>query len=123
MSHSLNIAECEGSDGANASDSITYPQDINKWRFVEVYGTYFRPCLLDMAQTITRLELWDWFKNENPPGDSGYMYWGHSNVTKISDGLADNQHSGATFGYCMRQMQAIAKQGFENWNRSLATEG
>ena len=78
---------------------------------------YFSNDLRLMAATVTQLELWDWFKNENPPGDSGYMYWGHPNVTKISDGLADNQHSGATFGYCMRQMQAIAKKGFDEWNQ------
>ena len=95
---------------------MEYPQDITRWRMITVYDVDFRQCLLDMAQTTTRLELWDWFKNESPPNDKGYMYWGHPNVEKISDGLTDNPHSGATFGYCMRQMQAIAKQGFENWN-------
>jgi len=101
---------------------MDYPTDVNAWRFVEVYGTDFRPSLLDMAQTTTRLGLWDWFKTENPPGDSGYMFWGHPNVNKISNGLADNQHSGATFGYCMRQMQTIAKQGFETWNKPKQPE-
>ena len=101
---------------------MNYPNDVNEWRFVEVYGTDFRPCLLDMAQTITRLGLWDWFKTENPPKDSGYMFWGHDNVTKISNGLTDNQHSGATFSFCMRTMQAIAKQGFETWNKPKQPE-
>ena len=101
---------------------MDYPTDVNAWRFVEVYGMDFRPSLLDMAQTTTRLGLWDWFQTENPPGDSGYMFWGHPNVNKISNGLADNQHSGATFGYCMRQMQTIAKQGFETWNKPKQPE-
>ncbi len=96
---------------------MNYPNDPHEWRLIKVYGTDFRPSLLDMAQTITRLGLWDWFKTENPPGDSGYIFWSHPNVNKISTGLEDNQHSGATFGYCMRQMQSIAKQGFENWNQ------
>ena len=106
----------------NITHNMDYPTDVNAWRFIEVYGTDFRPCLLDMAQTTTRLGLWDWFKTENPPGDSGYMFWGHPNVNKISNGLKDNQHSGATFGYCMRQMQAIAKQGFETWNKPKQSE-
>ena len=101
----------------NITHNMDYPTDVNAWRFVEVYGADFRPELLDMAQTTTRLGLWDWFQTENPPGDSGYMFWGHPNVSKISNGLEDNQHSGATFGYCMRQMQAIAKQCFETWNK------
>tara|TARA_X000000368_G_C22978814_1_gene688924 strand:+ start:506 stop:811 length:306 start_codon:yes stop_codon:yes gene_type:complete len=96
---------------------MNYPTDPNAWRLIKVYGTDFRPELLDMAQTITRLKLWNWLQTENPPGDSGYMFWGHPNVDKISKGLEDNQHSGATFGYCMRQMQRIAKEGFQGWNK------
>ena len=101
---------------------MDYPTDVNAWRFVEVYGTDFRPCLLDMAQTTTRLGLWDWFKTENPPGDSGYMFWGHPNINLISSSLKNNQHSGATFGYCMRQMQRIAEEGFQGWNKIQVKE-
>jgi len=43
------------------------------------------------------------------------MYWRHDNVNKISSGLEDNRHSGATFGYAMRCMQSIAKNGFDQW--------
>ena len=45
------------------------------------------------------------------------MFWQHRNVESISSGLKNNQHSGATFGYCVRQMQRIAKEGFQSWNR------
>ena len=90
--------------------------NASDYKFVEVYGTDFRPCIKDMCDTVTRLELWDWFRNASPPEGQGYMFWGHENVDKISNGLNDNPHSGATFGYCMRLMQAIAKQGFESWN-------
>ena len=38
-----------------------------------------------MAATITELELWDWFKEENPPADEGYSWWGHPNINKISE--------------------------------------
>jgi len=86
------------------------------YKFVEVYGTDFRPCIKDMCDTVTRLELWDWFRNESPPEGQGYAFWRHENISKISNGLDDNPHSGATFGYCMRLMQAIAKQGFDKWN-------
>ena len=95
--------------------SFNYPQNTNEWRLVKVYGMDFRSNLLDMAQTTTRLNLWNWFKNESPPDNDGYMFWGHENVNKISDGLEKNDHSGATFGYCMRQMQFIAKNGFEEY--------
>tara|TARA_Y100000591_G_scaffold225479_1_gene196607 strand:+ start:11253 stop:11552 length:300 start_codon:yes stop_codon:yes gene_type:complete len=90
--------------------------DYTQWKEVNVYGSDFRPLLKEMADTVDRLELWDWFKNEDPPEDRGYMYWGHENIDKISKGLPSNPHSGATFGYAMRCMQAIAKQGFNHWN-------
>jgi hypothetical protein len=102
--------------------TVNYPSNINSWRFVEVYGTDFRPCLIDMANTTNRLGLWEWFRDEPPPSDSGYSFWNHANVNKISNGLEDNNHSGATFSYCMRQMQYIAKNGFEKWNNPLQPE-
>ena len=99
--------------------------DIEDFPRVTVYGCDFRRSLKDMADTVTHLELWQWF-HERPPSDTGYMYWGHENVSKISDGLENNDHSGATFGYCMRQMQAIAAKGFntwkEDWDTAIANE-
>ena len=89
----------------------------HEWPYIKVYGSDFRPYLKDMADTVTRLELWDWFKNESPPNDKGYMYWRHSNIDKISNGLPENPHSGATFGFCMRCMQSIARDGFDEWSR------
>ena len=86
------------------------------YKFVEVYGIDFRPCVKDMCDTVTRLGLWEWYRTYNPPEDSGFMYSSHSNVEAICNGLSDDCHSGATFGYCMRLMQAIAKRGFDNWN-------
>tara|TARA_B100000963_G_C22636529_1_gene677914 strand:- start:2381 stop:2698 length:318 start_codon:yes stop_codon:yes gene_type:complete len=97
--------------------SIIETPATHEWPYIKVYGSDFRPYLKDMADTVTRLELWDWFKNESPPDDRGYMFWGHSNIDKISNGLPENPHSGATFGFCMRCMQAIAKDGFDEWCR------
>ena len=95
---------------------MTSTPPVDQWKVVIVYGFDFRRNLKDMADTIDRLQLWEWFKNESPPQGKGYMYWGHENVQKISDNLENNDHSGATFGFAMRCMQAIAKLGFDNWN-------
>lgn len=95
----------------------SFPRDYNSWPRVEVYGADFRSCLLDMATTITKLELWDWLKNYNPPEDKGFMFCGELNVTKISNGLQYNSHSGATFSYCMRCMEYIAKNGFTAFHK------
>ena len=62
-----------------------------------------------MAETITRLGLWDWFKNEQPPDNQGYMFWNHPNVNKICSCLKNNRHSGSTLAYCMRQCREYLK--------------
>ena len=46
---------------------------------------YFSKELRLMAATVTRLELWDWFRIESPPEDTGYSWWNHPNINKISD--------------------------------------
>jgi len=92
--------------------------NVDEWPLINVYGRDFRPMLKEMADTVDRLGLWSWFRNESPPHGSGYIYWIHPNVDLISDGLPDNQHSGATFGLAMRCMQSIAKNGFAEWNNS-----
>lgn len=97
--------------------SIIQTPPKEEWPYIEVYGGDFRACLKDMADTVTRLELWDWFKNESPPDGKGYAWWDHPNINKISDGLQNNPHTGATFAYCMRCMQAISKDGFDSWSR------
>ena len=45
------------------------------------------------------------------------MWWDHENITKILQGLTDNNHSGASMAYAMRNMQYIAKNGFEEWKK------
>ena len=95
---------------------------ISQYKFVEVYGADFRREIKHMADTVTTLELWDWFRTESPPHDTGYSWWGHPNINKISQALPDNPHSGATFSFCMRVMQSIAKQGFTTWNDANPNE-
>ena len=88
---------------ADNTKNVVYPSSIEEWPHIKVYGTDFRPMLQEMADTISRLEL---------------LYWGHKNVSLISNNLPNNEHSGATFGYAMRCMQSIAKNGFDEWKNS-----
>ena len=101
--------------GADGAVSVV-PLDKSVWP-----TDYFSTNLRLMAATITRLELWDWFRTESPPENQGYSWWNHPNINKISDNLQDDQgnldnpHSGASFACSMRNMQAIAKEGFLVW--------
>ena len=92
-----------------------YPKELNQWPEITVYGCDFRNELLMMANTVEKLGLWEWFKEYTPPKDKGFMFCGHNNVTKISNNLEVNDHSGATVSYCMRCMEYIAKNGFDDF--------
>ena len=77
---------------------------------------YFAKDLQLMADVVTRLQLWNWLKTESPPEDTGYMWWEHDNIRKILDGLgSNNNHSGFSFACALRNMQHIAKVGFNEW--------
>jgi len=66
----------------------------------------------DLYQAITKAEAWEIMKQD--PGEGGYMFssgWGEENIHKHMTTL--DEHSGASYGICMRQMQYIAKNGWE----------
>ena len=95
-----------------------YPSDVNNWPKVEVYYSDFRPSLLNMANAITELNLWNWMKEYNPEKGCGFMYSNHPNIYKIGGKVDSDGHSGATFGYSMRCMEMIAKEGFDKFKDS-----
>lgn len=94
---------------------------IEEWHpFIGGYGNNMNSDIDDMIKTVNRLEVWEWFRDEEPPNNKGYMYWDHKNINAISDGLENNWHSGASFGMCMRQLQFIAKNDWDTWNERNA---
>lgn len=114
---SIHSSEFKTNADTRADGAYTVvPLDKSAWP-----TDYFSTDLRLMAATVTRLELWDWFRTESPPENQGYSWWSHPNIDKISDNLQndygklDNPHSGASFACSMRNMQAIAKEGFPVW--------
>ena len=77
-------------------DSImTYSTpDMIEWPPIRVYDTDFRKPLKEMADTVDRLELWNWFKNESPPDDLGYSFWKHENIKMITRFIIDGSYRG-----------------------------
>jgi hypothetical protein len=69
----------------------------------------------EFADAITKLELWNWLAQDEPPKDKGYMFWGHENIDKISKLVENQHHSGASFAFYLRNMQYWAK----NYNNNL----
>ena len=71
-----------------------------------------RSMLEDAYKTITDLDLWNWMKSYTPEEGKGFMYSNHENITIIGKEMKTG-HSGASFGWTMRNMEGIAKDGWE----------
>jgi hypothetical protein len=92
------------------------PQDIIPGKFSYIESENNRHMLSSAYEAINCLELWDFIK-ENP-GCNGFMFTPNKNISKIYDKiekLGYMGHSGFSFGYTMRQMQAIANEGEEKF--------
>jgi len=69
-----------------------------------------REMLINAWNSITQLELWNYMKNDT----DSYMFNNDKEVYLIGNKMIElgyNGHSGCSFGWTMRQMQYIAKNG------------
>jgi hypothetical protein len=65
----------------------------------------------DMFTAVSKACAWEEMKAD--PGTGGYMFGAQDLVSRISGHLTDRVgHSGASFAYTMRVMQAIARYGW-----------
>jgi hypothetical protein len=76
----------------------------------------YRMCLQDAYDAVTALNLWEYLKHTE--FESFTYYNGpnielHDQLLKLAD--KHNVHSGASYGITMRNMEGIAKKGFEAW--------
>lgn len=92
-----------------------YPTDIDGWPEIMYCGSNFKESLLNMANAITKLELWDWLKVFTPEDDEGFMFCKNLNISKIENMVSSDGHSGASFAIAMRCMECIAKEGFDHF--------
>jgi hypothetical protein len=72
-----------------------------------------RNMYLSAYNTITQMEMWEFMKNYEPPGNIGFMFDPNPTVLSIISKISknyNNNHSGASMGCTMRKMQIIAKE-------------
>lgn len=76
--------------------------------------------LQDAYDAVTKCELWDWLATYEPEADKGFMFGNHPNLTRINAEMKYDGHSGFSYGWCMRVMEAIAKAGgWEKFKESV----
>ena len=70
----------------------------------------------DAHRVITELALWDWMKQAEPPSGQGFTFWNPAPLElERLNACIDDSHTGFTYGWTMRQMERVAKLGWENY--------
>lgn len=78
-----------------------------------------RQLLEDAYAAVTAAEAWDFLRDWSPPKERGFMFTQHPTLDSIQKQMKlMGAHSGASYGYCMRVMEAIAKRGWESYAAS-----
>ena len=87
---------------------IKEPRGPDDWVRMDIgYGIDSRYDVHDMYITVQRLGLEDWIKNYKG-GEQIYS----DQASKISDGVENNNHSGASFGGCLWTTKKVFEKGW-----------
>jgi len=88
----------------------------NKFAFIEDIDT--REYLQSAHQAITSCELWDWLRDYNT---NTFMWDRSPEVTRIREKMREDpingNHSGSSYGWTMRQMESLAKIGYNAYKQ------
>lgn len=73
--------------------------------------------VLSAIQAIDQLEAWDELASYSPPEGTGFMFDKSPLMKRINPKIAElyDGHSGSSYGWTMRQIEYIAKNGAEKY--------
>lgn len=71
--------------------------------------------LQDADNAITINGLWTWLTDFKPEDGKGFMFSNHPNLDLIRNAMKYTGHSGSSYGWTMRQMEFIAKEGWDKF--------
>jgi hypothetical protein len=81
--------------------------------FESLYSQFEALMLTDAYKAITECDLWDWMRTYSPEEGKGFMFSDHPNLKRIDKAMKFDGHSGSSYGWTMRNMESIAKHGWE----------
>lgn len=67
----------------------------------------------DAINAVTRAEMWEYMAKPTTPGKDGFMFCTDPELGNINTKMRYGGHSGSSFGWTMRQVEYIAKNGFD----------
>lgn len=81
--------------------------------FDSIYTPFETAMLKDAYNAITKADLWEWMRRKSTPGPDGFMFSSAIELAIINAEMSFDGHSGSSYGWTMRQMESIAKRGWE----------
>ena len=84
-----------------------------------VKDKFTKEFLKSAHRAISLCELWDWMRIYEPQADRGFMWSKTPELDRLNQQMfkdpINSEHSGSSYGFIMRQMEDIAKNGYENF--------
>ena len=92
--------------------------DPQTWKSYKHHRLFDIQDIIRLAGIVTDLDLWKWLELNDPPKNTGYMFWSHENLQKIINhpDSVMGHHSGSSWACLLRTIQFIAKKGFTEWD-------
>lgn len=105
---------------SNSIDDPTPAPRINAFPDPGTFAPHSDHIMLkNMYDAITKLDLWLWLEKFTPEAGKGFMFTMTPEIMAIGRETDVMGHSGASFAFCMRHMEIIAKQGWIEYYRTI----
>ena len=115
MSTEMNILPPSPPNNSSIISPLEHQQNDDIFifgKFIYVKDDNKKEMLQNAWTAITQLDLWDYMKRDT----DSYMMSSDKEINIITEKMAElgyDGHSGASFGWTMREMQFIAQNGLE----------
>lgn len=96
--------------------------DYGDGNFEFVENKSIKELLKSAHRAISLCELWSWIRIYKPSKDRGFMWTQTPELDRINEQMwkdpINNNHSGSSYGFIMREMECIAKNGYTNYKNN-----
>jgi hypothetical protein len=100
-------------------DSVFYTMN----RFTTLGVTPHEATVLqDAYDAVTKANMWEYLRLPTTPGKDGFMFNADIELSAITASMTYTGHSGASYAWTMRQMEAIAKLGWAGYAAKVRAE-
>lgn len=91
-------------------------------RFTDLgFSTSDATMLADAYEAVTSADLWEYLARPSTPGPDGFMFASDIELTAIASRMMFKGHSGASYAWTLRQMEYIAKGGWDAYATRVRT--